>query len=105
MEPTELIRTKVAMALLNQQDSKKRNRLAWIYVAVLLVLFATHTYFSNMTSPLKLIPQTMSAIGTGYVILLVLSLRRFGYVAEFIDWSKVKKSAEQGGDGDTEEAV
>jgi len=95
MEPADYIKAKVAKTLLNQNDSKKRKRSTLIYIAVLVGLFLAHTYFSNMATPLKLIPQTMSAIGMGYVILLILSLRRFGYVAEFIDWPMVKKSAEQ----------
>lgn len=75
------------------------------YVVALLVLFLCHAYFSNLTSPLKLIPQTMAAISMGYVVLCILSLRRFIYLTDFIDWAMVTKSAEHGGDGDAEEVV
>lgn len=95
MDSNESIKAKVAKALLDQHDAKKRKRLILSYAAVLVFLFLIHSYFSNLESPLKLIPQTMSAIGMGYVILLVLSLKRFAYVAEFIDWPRVKETAEQ----------
>lgn len=95
METNDYIKTRIAKGLLSQFDPKKRKRLTLIYVGALLGLFLIHCYFSNMATPLKLLPQTMSAIGMGYVMLSVLSLRRFGYVAEFIDWPKVKESAEQ----------
>jgi hypothetical protein len=61
---------------------------------MLLFLFLAHAYFSNLSSPLKLIPQTFSAIAMGYVLLCVLSSRQFKYVAEFIDWDKVTEAAE-----------
>jgi hypothetical protein len=99
MQTNDHIKAKIAKALLSQHDQKKRNRQILVYVGALLALFFAHSYFSNMASPLKLIPQTMTAIGMGYVLLCILSLRRFAYVSEFIDWSKVKKSAEQGGPG------
>jgi hypothetical protein len=97
MEPNDHIKARIAKGLLSQFDPKKRKRLALIYVGTLLVLFLMHGYFSSMATPLRLMPQTMSAIGMGYVMLCVLSLRRFGYVADFIDWSKVKGSAGQVG--------
>jgi|GEM_PF-6443833 len=95
MEPNDHIKAKIAKALLSQNDPGKRRRLILIHVAVLLVLFFTHSYFSNLTSPLKLIPQTISAMGMGFVMVHILSLRRFGSIAVFIDWPKVKNSAQQ----------
>lgn len=88
------MKTKVAKALLRQRDPQQRRRLILIYSGTLLVLFLAHGYFSNLASPLKLIPQTMTAIGMGYVILYILSLRRFNHLADFIDWAKVTESAE-----------
>ncbi|GMU23821.1 MAG: hypothetical protein AMXMBFR13_38990 [Phycisphaerae bacterium] len=64
------------------------------YLALLLLLFIAHTYFSNLDSPLKLIPQTMAAISMGWVLMLVLSLRHFTYLAEFIDWTQVTQATE-----------
>ncbi len=95
MESTDPIKAKVAKALLTQHDSKKRKRLNLIYLAALIVLFLIHNYSANIATPLKLIPQTMSAIGMGYVLTVILSLRKFAYIAEFIDWSKVNESADQ----------
>ncbi|MBA4149449.1 MAG: hypothetical protein H0X66_15155 [Verrucomicrobia bacterium] len=57
-------------------------------------MFLAHSYFSNLSSPLKLIPQTVAAVSMGYVILYIISLRQFKYIAEFIDWDKVSKIAE-----------
>ncbi|TAE77232.1 MAG: hypothetical protein EAZ84_05000 [Verrucomicrobia bacterium] len=89
----ELLRVKIAKSLLNQQDPAKRKRLVLWYLGGLVGLFLAHHHFSGMTTPLKLVPQTMSAIGMGYVILCLRSVQQFGRVAEFIDWSKVKESA------------
>ena len=94
MNPHDSIKARIAKALLSQQDSGKRKRQILILAGALLSLFLAHSYFSNMETPLKLIPQTMTAIGMGYVMLYMHSLRRFPYVAEFIDWAKVKESAE-----------
>jgi hypothetical protein len=90
------MRTKVAIALLRQRDEHRRKRLVLTYALGLVVLFVGHSYFSNLVSPLKLIPQTFTAIAMGYVLLLIISLRQFKYVAEFIDWSKVTALAEPG---------
>ena len=65
-----------------------------IYAFGLVLLFLAHGFFSNLSSPLKLIPQTAAAIGMGYVLLYVISLRRFKFVAEFIDWTRVSAVAE-----------
>ncbi len=94
MNPNELLKSKIAKALLNQQEVRKRNRQILICVVALLALFAAHSYFTNLATPLKLIPQTMTAMGMGYVLLYIQSLRRFGYVAEFMDWEKVRESAD-----------
>jgi len=99
MEPKEYIKAKIAKALLSQHDVKNRNRQILVYVGGLLALFVAHSYSSNMATPLKLIPQTMTAIGMGYVMLSILSLSRFVYVAEFIDWAKVKESVDQDATG------
>lgn len=64
------------------------------YSVVLLLLFLAHTYFSSLSSPLKLIPQTFFAMTMGFVILYITSLRQFKYVAEFIDWNKVAWAAD-----------
>ena len=94
MPSQELLKSKIAKALLSQHDVRKRNRQTLVCVVALLALFAAHSYFTNLTTPLKLIPQTMTAMGMGYVLLCIQSLRRFGYVAEFIDWEKVRESAD-----------
>ena len=65
-----------------------------MYAVTFLSLFAGTSYFANLTSPLKVIPQTMTAIGMGYVMLCVSSLRQFKHVAEFIDWAKVTEVTE-----------
>ena len=96
MQPNDHIKAKFAKALLSQHDKKKRNRKILVYIGALLALFFAHSYFSDLMSPLKLIPQTMMAIGMGYVMMCIQSLRQFAYVSDFIDWSKVKESAEQG---------
>lgn len=88
------MRTKVANALLRQRDQHSRSRLILTYSVVLVLLFAAHSYFSNLSSPLKLIPQTFAAVAMGYVLLSIISLRQFKYVAEFIDWAKVTRTAE-----------
>jgi hypothetical protein len=59
--------------------------------------FLAHNVFTGMESPLKLIPQTMSAIGMGYVLLSIFSMRRFPYLAEWIDWDKVGEFVEPTG--------
>jgi hypothetical protein len=63
--------------------------LIWRYAVGLVLLFIAHGYFSNLSSALKLIPQTFVAVAMGYVILSIVSLRQFKYVSEFIDWGKV----------------
>ena len=88
------MRKKIAKGLLRQRDPQGRRRLMLIYAVAFLVLFAATGYFSNLTSPLKVIPQTMTAIGMGYVMLFISSLRQFKHVAEFIDWAKVTEVTE-----------
>lgn len=88
------MRTKIAKALLRQRDQHRRRRLILIYSIGLLLLVLAHRYFSNLSLPLKLFPQTFAAISIGYVILYIISLRQFKYVAEFIDWAKVMEIAE-----------
>lgn len=88
------IKTRIAKSLLRQRDARQRKRQILGLAVLLVVLFLTHTYFANLASPLKLIPQTLAAIGMGYVILCILSLRRFTCLIDFIDWPEVTKSAE-----------
>ena len=88
------MKAKIAKGLLRQRDPIQRRRMILIGYIVLLLLFLAHGFFSNLSSPLKLIPQTLTAIGMGYVILHTIAIRQFRYVAEFIDWTKVKESAE-----------
>jgi hypothetical protein len=88
------MRTKVAIGLLRQRDEHRRRRLVLTYAVGLVFLFVAHSYFSNLSTPLKLIPQTFTAVAMGYVILLIISLRQFKHVAEFIDWRKVVEIAE-----------
>lgn len=95
MEPIDYIKSKVAKSLLIQRNSRERKRLILWHGGALFILFLMHTYFSNLGSALKLIPQTMTAIGMGYVLLSILSLRRFIYLIDFIDWEKVTESVEQ----------
>lgn len=85
--------SRIATALLRQRDQGQRRVLTRRYVIGLVLLFLAHSYFSNLSSPLKLIPQTAAAIAMGYVLLLISSLRQFRYVAEFIDWGKVTTCA------------
>ena len=85
---------KVATALLRQRDERRRRRMILTYSIVLLLIFLAHSYFSNLSSPLRLIPQTFAAVAMGYIILCIISLRQFKYVAEFIDWAKVSRIAE-----------
>src|SRR5688572_27712456 len=88
------MRTKIAISLLRQRDERRRRRSILTYAVSLVLLFFANSYFSNLSSPLKLIPQTFSAIAMGYIILVIISLRQFKYVAEFIDWRKVTEIAE-----------
>ena len=90
------MRTKVAKALFRQRDPQRRRRLILKCSVALLLLFLAHSYFSNLSSPLKLIPQTIAAIAMGYLMLYITSLRQFKHVAEFIDWAKVNEMAEPG---------
>ncbi len=87
------MRARIATGLLRQRDQGRRRVLIRRYAIGLVLLFLAHSYFSNLSSPLKLIPQTAAAIAMGYVLLLISSLRQFKYVAEFIDWGKVTASA------------
>jgi hypothetical protein len=89
------MRTKVAIGLLRQRDEQRRRRSILRYAVGLVLLFVAHSYFSSLSTPLKLIPQTMTAVSMGYVVLLIISLRQFKYVSEFIDWEKVTEIAEQ----------
>ena len=93
------MKTKIAKGLLRQREVLQRRRLMLIYALVLFLLFVVHCFFSNLSSPLKLIPQTFTAIAMGYMILSIISLRQFTHVAEFIDWTKVIASAEASGGG------
>jgi len=87
------MKIKVAKALLRQGDPRQRRRMILTYWGVLLALVLGHSYFSDLTSPLKLIPQMITAILMGYAIICIILLRQFTYVAEFIDWEKVTESA------------
>jgi hypothetical protein len=102
MDSDHYITTKIARELLNQNDPTKRNRLMLKSIGVLLALTAMHGFFSNLESPRKLVPQTMSAIFMGYTLLYILSLRRFDYLARFIDWRKVEENAGEGAPGQPE---
>jgi hypothetical protein len=93
------MKTKIAKALLRQRDPHQRRRLLVTYSVALLLLLLGHGYFSNLSSPLKLIPQTMTAIAMGYMILYIISLRQFKFVADFIDWTKVTETAEPSAGG------
>lgn len=88
------MKTRVATVLLRQRDDKRRRGMILRYSAVLMLLFVAHSYFSNLSSPLRLIPQTAAAVGMGYFLLFILSLRQFKAVSEFIDWAKVMEIAE-----------
>lgn len=85
---------KTAKELLKQRDPQSRRRLILQYSAVLLLLIVVNGYFSNLSSPLKVIPTTFTSVVMGYVILLIVAVRRFPYVADFIDWAKVEAAAE-----------
>jgi hypothetical protein len=88
------MKTKIAKGLLRQRDPIQRRRMILICSIVLLLLLLAHGFFSDMASPLKLIPQTLTAIGMGYLILQIVALRQFTHLVEFIDWTKVKEAAE-----------
>jgi hypothetical protein len=83
--------TKLARALLRLRDDHHRRRMILTRLVVLALLFVAHSYFTNLSSPLKLIPQTAAAIGMGYFMLSITSLQQFKYVAQFIDWDKVRR--------------
>ena len=87
---------KLAKALLRLKDQRSRRRHMFIYAIILVVLFAAHAFFTNMDTPLKLIPQMLAAIGMGYVLSYILSVRQFKYLATFIDWENVSRTAEPG---------
>jgi predicted neutral ceramidase superfamily lipid hydrolase len=91
------MKKKVAISLLRHRDERSRRRSILMYAVGLVFLFLAHTYFAKLSTPLKLIPQTITAVSMGYVVLLIMSLRQFKYVAEFIDWRKVTEIAEQAG--------
>jgi len=90
------MRAKVAKGLLHQKDQHQRNRLVLVLSIALVVLFLADVCFANLSSPLKLIPQTFAAVAMGYVLLYIRSLRQFKFVAEFINWPKVTDAAESG---------
>src|SRR5687767_13857950 len=85
---------KVASGLLSQRDPQRRRLLILTYSVVLLLLFLAHTYFSRLSSPLKLMPQTGLAMAMGYVLLHIVSLSQFKYLADFINWDKVAEVAD-----------
>lgn len=89
-----VMKTKIAKSLLRQRDPIQRRRMIFTSALVLLLLFFAHGFFAELASPLKLIPQTFTAIGMGYIILQIIALRQFAYVAEFMDWAKVTEAAE-----------
>ncbi len=89
-----IMKKKFAQALLRQREEGQRRRLSASYTGILVILFLGHSLVLNMTSPLKLIPQTASAIGMGYLLLMIISLRQFRWLVDFIDWSKVEACVE-----------
>ena len=93
-----MIESKIAKALLRQRDPGRRLRMMLTYAVMTLLLLGVHAFVSNsMESPVKVIPQTMAAVGMGYLMLYIISLRHFRHVSGFIDWTKVEEAAEAGG--------
>ena len=88
-EKDQRTRSRIATGLLRHRNHGRRRALIGRYAVGLVLLFIAHSYFSNLSSPLKLIPQTFAAVAMGYAILSIASLRQFKYVSEFIDWDKV----------------
>jgi hypothetical protein len=86
---------KLATALLRQRDDRQRRRMLFTYSGLLGLLFLAHSFFTHLSSPLKLIPQTAAAISMGFFLVHIVSLRRFNEVAEFIDWARVAEAAGQ----------
>lgn len=84
-----MIKNRIAHALLRQRDVRGRRILLIKYAVLLALTFLAHTYFVNLATPLRLIPQTMSAIAMGYLLTALAAVRNFRIVAEFIDWEKV----------------
>jgi hypothetical protein len=85
----------VANSLLRQRDDKQRKKMIIGCLAGVIVCFCLHSYVSNFTSPLKLIPQTGLAFIMGYLVILGQSLQKFSIVAEFIDWEKVEAAKKE----------
>ena len=94
------MRTKIARALLRQRDPRQRQRLLLRSYAAFLLFFAAYCYFCNLSSPLKLIPQTFTGLAMGYLMLSITALRQFKYVTEFIDWARVSAVVEPSGPAD-----
>lgn len=88
--------------LVRQRDYRQRKKMVFRYMVVLTLVFLAHTYFSNLSTPLKLIPQTLAAITMGYIVILIISVRQFTHISEFIDWTKVNTAAEPDSDGNAE---
>jgi uncharacterized membrane protein len=87
-------RCKIAKALLKQRDKKKRRKTAIIYFSALILCFLMHNYFSDLTTPLKVLPETFLAMIMGYIITVIISLWNFRVVSEFINWEKVTSASQ-----------
>ena len=91
----ETIRVKIAQLLLSRRERNHRRRsIAW-YSVWLVLAFSAHGYFSNLATPLKLIPQTLLAYLMGYLVTMIASVFKFPFLAEFIAWEKVSEVAER----------
>lgn len=84
---------KIAQSLLRQRDPKQRRWMMLKYGAALVLLFFAHDYFTELSSPLKLVPQMISAMFMGWMLICLLSVKNFPRLAGFIDWDKVTAAA------------
>lgn len=93
MTKEDAIKKKLALTLLKQRDEKNLKKQKILYLLLLLVTFGLHLFFSNLETPLKLIPQTMCALYMGFLIYVLSTIGQFRYVKEFILWDKVEEEA------------
>jgi len=86
---------RLAESFIQQRRPEIRKKLIIKNLIVFGLLFLAHSFSSNLETPLKLIPQTMSAVGMGYVLFILVAIKQFSLVVDFIDWEKVESHTEQ----------
>ena len=93
-----------AKRLLRLADYRGRRHLILRNVLLLALCFIGHTLSHRWNSPLSLIPETFLAAFMGYLLLLIMSTRRFQLVGKYINWDAVQEDAEQSVQSGREEA-